>query len=302
MLLAGFLTYLRKGGRNNVVFKWQKKQQPKRSSAPLTPWEQEQQRRQARLKAEQKKGSLRPVYDQNLPKLKKKRKQRLKKHEKVLLTIFTTIAMVTLYFILPFSRVTSVKINNTYPESKDEILQATGLRYYESLFVVWPKAEQIKQQVKQKVPSVKTVEVLFQGSHITINAKEYPMVGYFKKGSHYYRLTSFGAVSIQELKSTSGKYPVFYGFRKAKVLKMTAQKYMQLPAEIKQGISEIHAIPSKVDPQKIKLYMNDGNQVIAKASTFGQKMKYYSNISANMEKPGIVDLEVGAYSYPYGKK
>jgi hypothetical protein len=48
--------------------------------------------------------------------------------------------------------------------------------------------------------------------------------------------------------------------------------------------------------------MNDGNQVIAKSITLKKKMKYYPNISANMDSPGIVDLEVGAFSYPYGKK
>lgn len=284
-----------------MAFKWHK-QRPQRSSAPLTPWEQEQQRRKQRLESEQKKTVLRPTYDKNLPKLKKKRTQRLKKHEKVLLTVFTTIAMVTLYFILPISRVTSVKINSTYDESKDEILSATGLNYYESLFVVWPKTEAIKEQVKQKVPSVQAVHVLYKGSHVTVNVRQYPMVGYLKKDGNYYRVTANGAVAVQKLSGITGKYPVFNNFKSTQVLKTVAQKYTSLPPEIKQGISEIHAIPSRVDPEKIKLYMNDGNQVIAKATTFDRKMKYYSNIAANMDRPGVVDIEVGAYSYPYHKK
>gem|GEM_PF-4929622 len=38
-----------------MVFKWQKNKKIKRSSAPLTPWEQEQKRRQERLKAKKRK-------------------------------------------------------------------------------------------------------------------------------------------------------------------------------------------------------------------------------------------------------
>lgn len=289
-------------GQRVMVFKWQKNKKIKRSSAPLTPWEQEQKRRQERLKAKKKKIELRPEYDRNLPKMKKKRTQRLKKHEKVLLSVFLTLTLITFYFILPFSRVMSVKIDSSYPESKNEILEASDLRYYESLFGVWPRTEQISQKIKKNVSSVKSVDISYKGSKITIKAQEYPMVGYLKKGSAYYRITSVGSVSSEKLKRITGKYPVFYSFDSKKPLVQTAQQFSKLSPEIRQSISEIHAAPTKVDPQRIKLYMNDGNQVIAKSITLKKKMKYYPNISANMDSPGIVDLEVGAFSYPYGKK
>lgn len=285
-----------------MSFKRRKKNKAKRSSAPLTPWEQEQQRRQERLRAEKKKTEIRPEYDKNLPKMKKKRTQRLKKHEKVLLTFFLVIALVTLYFILPISRVTSVKIDTSYNESKNEILHATDLKYYESLFSVWPQTEQIKKNIKKEVPSVKSVDISYQGSKIAIKAHEYPMVGYLKKGKDQYRITASGSVSVQKLPKVTGRYPVYYSFGSKKVLTQTAQQFSKFSPEIKQSISEIHAAPTKVDPERIKLYMNDGNQIIAKSSTVAKKMKYYPNISANMDKPGIVDLEVGAYSYPYDEK
>lgn len=47
--------------------------------------------------------------------------------------------------------------------------------------------------------------------------------------------------------------------------------------------------------------MNDGNQVIASIDTFAEKMQYYPSIVSKMNYTGVVDLEVGAYSYPYGK-
>ena len=285
-----------------MFFKWKHQHKMRRTSAPLTPWEQEQLRRQKSIEAVSKKRILRPRYDKNLPKMKKKRKQRLKKHEKVLLTIFSLIAVITLYFILPFSRVTSVKINGSYSESKDEILKASDLKYYQSLFVIWPQTSQIEKQIKQRVPAVKAADISYQGSNITIKAAEYPMVGYLKRNDNYYRITASGSVSKQKISQVSGKYPFFYSFHKPRQLKQVAQQIGQLAPEVKQGISEVHFVPTSVDPERVRLYMNDGNQVLAKISTLSDKMKYYPNMAASMDSPGIIDLEVGAYSYPYGKK
>jgi hypothetical protein len=128
------------------------------------------------------------------------------------LSVFLTLTLITFYFILPFSRVMSVKIDSSYPESKNEILEASDLRYYESLFGVWPRTEQISQKIKKNVSSVKSVDISYKGSKITIKAQEYPMVGYLKKGSAYYRITSVGSVSSEKLKRITGKYPVFYSF------------------------------------------------------------------------------------------
>ena len=48
--------------------------------------------------------------------------------------------------------------------------------------------------------------------------------------------------------------------------------------------------------------MNDGNRVIVNISDLSEKMAYYSQVAEQMDKPGIVDMEVGIFSYPYEKK
>ena len=47
--------------------------------------------------------------------------------------------------------------------------------------------------------------------------------------------------------------------------------------------------------------MNDGNRVIVNISDLSEKMAYYSQVAEQMDKPGIVDMEVGIFSYPYEK-
>ena len=38
------------------------------------------------------------------------------------------------------------------------------------------------------------------------------------------------------------------------------KQFDKLPVKVKKGIAEVHLEPTKADPGKIKLYMNDGNQ------------------------------------------
>ena len=48
--------------------------------------------------------------------------------------------------------------------------------------------------------------------------------------------------------------------------------------------------------------MRDGNTVYGDLNTIGDKMGYYPAIAASMKNKGIIDLQVGAYSYDYGSK
>ncbi len=45
--------------------------------------------------------------------------------------------------------------------------------------------------------------------------------------------------------------------------------------------------------------MNDGNQVILNINNLANQMKYYSQVAKDMDEKGVIDMEVGIYSYPY---
>ena len=75
-----------------------------------------------------------------------------------------------------------------------------------------------------------------------------------------------------------------------------------MPKYIRQSISEVSYSPTKLNPDRLKLIMNDGNTVLVRADTLGEKMKYYPSIVSKMKGNGIIDLQYGAYSYNYGNK
>lgn len=273
---------------------------PKRSKEELTPWEKAQKKRQQQKKHHSSKNDSRS-FVKKLPQTNKLRKKRLAKGTIALIVVFGVLFVSSLFFILPFSRILSVKVNTSDRETQLAVVKASDLHYYESLVGVWPQTSKIEDRIHREVPSVKKATIHYNGSNVVIDIQEYPTVGYVVKDNKYYKLTSSGMIDKYGVDEPKGNYPVFYNFKNKERLKEMTTQYDKLSSKLKKSVSEIHAEPTKADPGKIKLYMNDGNQVIATISTFADKMKYYPSIVSKMNYNGVVDFEVGAYSYPYGK-
>ncbi|MBA0948564.1 cell division protein FtsQ, partial [Enterococcus gallinarum] len=51
----------------------------------------------------------------------------------------------------------------------------------------------------------------------------------------------------------------------------------------------------------IQLNMNDGNQVIVNIQNLASQMKYYPQVAKEMKEKGVIDMEVGIFSYPYSE-
>ena len=73
---------------------------------------------------------------------------------------------------------------------------------------------------------------------------------------------------------------------------------LHMPArfEIKRSISEIHDAPNKDNPNRVHLFMNDGNEVYASIPL--PRNGVLPGIAAKMKQKGVVNLEVGAYCTP----
>lgn len=271
----------------------------KKTHSELTPWEKAQKKR-IQAKKRHRPNTARS-FVKKLPQTNRLRKKRLAKGTIALLIVFGTMFALSLFFILPFSRILSLQVSSTDPETRVAVLKASNLHYYESLFGVWPKTKKIENEIHVKVPSVKKAYIQYQGTNVKINVEEYPKIGYVVRNGKYYKLTSSGVVNTYGTNTPKGNYPLFYNFKNKRQLFEMTNELDRLSPKICRGIAEIHLEPTKADPNKIKLYMNDGNQVIASINTFAQKMQYYPSIVTKMNYTGVVDLEVGAYSYPYGK-
>ena len=133
---------------------------------------------------------------------------------------------------------------------------------------------------------------------IILEAVVVAVVGIVEIHQHDYNILANGQLQP----ATSSKNRISYqGFSKNRpALKKTAIQIGKVKPVVRNGISTIAYRPTKVSPRRLIIYMRDGNTVYADYDTVGKKLPYYPAIAATMKKAGVVDLQVGAFSYSYG--
>ena len=276
-----------------IIKFWKKKRTVQNKK--LQPWLEQQ-----AIRKKEKPKKQTDLFDGKLIKLTEQRKKALRQQALFPLIFFSVMTLVTLVLILPISRVSSVTVNSTDKPLRTAVIKASGLHYYESLFVTWFSADKIEQKIENNVGLVKTATLRYVNiNKIVIDIKEYATVGYVYRDKKYYRLSSTGQTLSVGVDNVTGSYPVFYNFKNQKKLKLAVEQLGALSTSLRKSVSEIHYSPTKVNPNRVKIYMNDGNEIIGDLTNLAKKMAYYPKITANMDQKGVVDLEVGAYSYPY---
>lgn len=227
-----------------------------------------------------------------------------KSYEKSLIVLIIAVVIVVLAYLgSPLSKVRNINVKGVNDLGAQQIIDATKITDNSLLVGVFFRQGSISEKTHQKLPQVKSVSFHTKNLRdLTISVDEYPTLGLIYKGGYYYRIIDNGKILSNKLKSYTGNYPIYTDFDKKSDLEKITKLYKNMPESVKNNISEIHNASSKLDPYRIKIDMNDGNKVIADTRTVDKKMKYYPSIASQMKKKGVVDLEVGAYSYPFDKK
>jgi len=276
----------------------------KKQQETLTPWESYQ-----RKAAAQRKQAKAPRWvhqakriGDKLPRLKHQRNRKLVRRLTILLTSFIVVIGVMVYLISPLSHFQSVTVRGADALSASRVQKAVRIRPGDSIFKLLGHTQRLEQRAPKRNSRLKKVSISFQRpNRATIRVTEYATAGYVMKQNRYYEVLENGIVSEQSVTQPKSGTPVYGNFKNSRTLHRMILQYAKLDSEIKRNISEIHDAPNKDDPNRVHLFMNDGNEVYASIPTFAQKMAYYPGIAAKMKQKGVVNLEVGAYSYPFTK-
>lgn len=265
-----------------------------------TPWEKYQS--EERQRAAKKTNRVQRI-GAKLPRLKQQKHRRLAQRMSLLIGIFGVILLVSGYYVSPLSHIGRINVVGNKVLSKQQMLRVSGIDRGDSIYRVVGKEQKLAKRVKDNTSRVR--QVSFSIAHfnqLTIRVKEYATAGFVPANGYYRVALCSGVISKERQKQPTGSYPVYNKFKSRKQLSQMIQQYAKLSTKIQTGISEIQFSPTKADPQRVHLYMNDGNEVYATISTFADKMSYYPSIAAKMSHKGIVNLEVGAYSYSFQGK
>lgn len=240
-------------------------------------------------------------FENTLQKLKKQRQKKLTTRLITLILLFSFAILIVVYFISSLSRVDIVSVSGTKEVADQEIIDVSQIKSGDDFWRVFFERKAISKKVFSELPQVKAVEIDFSGlNDYTIKIEEYQTVAYLAEDNKYYNILENGKIVNESRKISIGNPPIFKNFEENKALRTIIIQYQLLNENIQNSISEIEYTPSDIDDHLIKLYMNDGNEVIASIPSFAEKMVYYPDMVKKIgDQKGTFNIEVGAYFSPF---
>lgn len=220
------------------------------------------------------------------------------------LIILTIIIIGCMAFLIsPYSKVKSVDISGNEIISVKQIKHYSPVKKGTSLFSVWGKQKKLAKRLKQRSQRMQSVKVkLVNFNQVKIKVEEYPTIGYLYDHRGYEPILQSGVIIKTKVLNPRDGFPVLKKFHDPKKLKRTIKQYRRINPPVRAVINTISYSPTKSNPDRIFLQMTDGNKVYASISSFGDKMDYYPSINSKLKVKSIINMEVGAYSYPIAKK
>ena len=210
-----------------------------------------------------------------------------------------------IYYISPLGQLAKVDVIHNQQVPSEQIVKTANFKINEPLWEQYFSRQSAIQKIQKISPWIKAVNVkIVHFNQFQINVTEYHRVAYLLTGDKYYDILENGQVlknPITQDQLQSG-LPILEGFTSKKLILKTLKAYHKLPEEFKQSISQIKSTPRAENDQLLTLNMNDQNQVLINIDQLTKKLPYYAKVASNMQEPGIVDMEVGLFTYPYPKE
>ena len=239
--------------------------------------------------------------EDTMPKLKKQRQKKLITRLIALILLFSFAILVVVYFISPLSKVDMLSVSGTKEVADQEIIDVSQIKSGDNLWKVFFERKEISKNLLSELPQVKSMKISFDGlNDYIIKIEEYQTVAYLAEENKYYNILENGKIVNESRKVSIGNPPIFKSFEENKALKAMIEQYKLLNENIQNSISEVEYTPSEIDDYLIKLYMNDGNEVVASIPSFAEKMIYYPDMLKKIgDQKGTFNIEVGAYFSPF---
>lgn len=213
---------------------------------------------------------------------------------------FVIILLLALYIVSPLSKITSIQVTGNQDLTAAKVESAAQIKKGALIWRVLSQQKKLEQTAKKANPQIKSLKVsLTDPQSIRIKVTEYPIIGVIEHNGVNQLLIGNGRLSPVKNHSISN-FVRYAGFEHhEKIMQQTARQIGSLPGAIRAGISEVTFAPTTSDAKRLRIYMNDGNEILVRSDNLNQKMRYYPSIASKMKENGVVDLQYGAFSYSY---
>lgn len=235
-----------------------------------------------------------------LPNLKNYRNKVLYRRLSLIISILLIPLLFLIYYVSPLSKLEAVSISGNEVVSKEEILNDTQLEMNQHIWGQYWHRQTYIDQLKKEQPRIKSATIAFSGINtFDLSVTEYKEIALILTDGKYHPVIEDGTVLDETVESPTKNLPILEGFTDSTKIKELATEYNKLSPELQKAISEIKYTPRDTNKNLIQLNMNDGNQVIVNISNLATQMNFYAQVASEMEENGVIDMEVGIFSYPY---
>ena len=239
-------------------------------------------------------------FSDHLPNFKAYRDKKLRKRLLILVVIYLVPLLGSLYYISPLSKVSAVVVAENPLTPKEALIESSQIVKNERLWPQFFARQRIATAIEKANPRVKKATItLQQWNQLHLHVEEYSESAYLVKGNDYLPILENGTILQEPRKEVTKGRVIVENFTDETLILETLKQYKELPEEIQDAISQITYAPSKNNEELLTIFMNDGNQVIVGISKLADHMKYYLQVAKEMSEKGVIDMEVGIYSYPY---
>lgn len=237
-----------------------------------------------------------------LPNLKNQRNKVLYRRLALIITILGIPLIFLIYYVSPYSKLQAITVSGNENVATQTIIKDTKLTMGTNVWTqYWHKADYINN-LKEDHPRIESAQISFKTLNtFALKVKEYKEIALVAKNGQYYPVMENGIVLSEEVANPTKNLPILDGFTNSEKIKSLTKEYNKLSAELQKAISEIKYTPSDTNKNLLRLNMNDGNQVIVNIQNLATQMKYYAQVAKDMDEKGVIDMEVGIFSYPYSE-
>lgn len=237
--------------------------------------------------------------EDRIPTLRERRKKRTNRKFTLLLIIFLLTLLGLLYFQSPYSKVQKIAVKGADLATNKEYIDQSGILLGQSM---WEIRTSTAEKELLKNEWIEEVSVKRSGfSSVTINVKEWEKAAYIHSETGFDIVLENGVIYKPKYSVIPVDAPLLSHFKHEKIITRMVKELSKLKGEVLSMISQIDSVPSKSDPYRIRVFMNDGYEVRAIIPSFAEKINYYPAIIAQIDgtEKGVIDLEVGSFFQTY---
>lgn len=219
----------------------------------------------------------------------------------MLVFIFIFSITISVYSISPYSKVSEVSVAGTSEVYDQEVYENSMINIGESLFTIFRNRNEIETNIENNIPQVSDTQLSLAGLQtIQLTVSEYETVAYLLNEDRYFKILENGVILDESLPRITSNQPVLVNFSQGPVLDRMLEEYEVVDEQIKSIVSEIELMDNSSNEMLVRVFINDGNEVLASIPSLSDRVNYYLQMRETVgDEQGLFDLEAGAYFIPF---